>query len=336
MDGHSGIENKQVNKATSGHFQLILSGLKQSSREFTFILHATSNTCYTAGLQPQDFLQRIGLSHFSGECQFYRDSCFYREIATVRRGPSGLIDQHQVQSVHRGFEKLANNFNHLYELFREQRRILQDIGLDRGSESLFGAPAELEISETDIPPWVEGIKPRQLVALEEKFEETREEINALSGYLPLVYAKGPTLTDAVLKALRLFGLEAESTKSGFTIDIFANTPDGSKLGFEVTGTKGPIRKANKHLTQVLEFERIKEHGEKTVLVANTFNDTPTREREQGDDFTSDVVDFLSPYPILLMTGWDLYRLVCDVLEEKKDDEAVVELLLSKSGVFEYE
>jgi hypothetical protein len=43
---------------------------------------------------------------------------------------------------------------------------------------------------------------------------------------------------------------------------------------------------------------------------------------------------MAAFPVLLMTGLDLYRLVDDVLEGRADKEAVVDLLYTRRGLFE--
>ncbi len=135
-----------------------------------------------------------------------------------------------------------------------------------------------------------------------------------------------------IKALQFFGLDTEPAPKGFTADIFAHTTDGSrKFGFEVTGIAGSIKKDSKKLTQLLEFERIKEHGEKTILVANTHNAIPITERKGLEDFTPPVLDFLGRHPILLMTGWELYCMVRDVLENSLTREKAIQTLYTVNG-----
>ncbi len=91
-DGHSGIENRQVNVGGSGSFQLILSYLRQGNGHGEFVIHATSNSFYFGGatLQPLDFLANIGFTKYSGQCQFHGDRCFYRSIAILKKGERGF------------------------------------------------------------------------------------------------------------------------------------------------------------------------------------------------------------------------------------------------------
>jgi hypothetical protein len=336
-DGHSGIENRQVNQGGSGNFQLILSYLKQGDGRGEFVIHATSNTSYSSGLQPLEFLQLIGFYPYSGSCPFHRNNCYYRAIATLRKDTRGFDHHQQVQLIHAGFTAFTNKIGELFELRQRENTILQQVGLDPAHRYVFGKPLEIEITESDIPLWVNEVKFSHLIELEKQRDTILGEIKRLNSFLPLLYGTGDSLEETVVKTLQLFGLEAERTQKGFTADILAQTSDGKmKFGFEVTGTSDSIKKQSKKLTQVLEFERIKENNEKTVLVATTHNSTPISERKGLEDFTQPVLDFLGRHPILLMTGWDLYRLVRDVLDDSRGKEQILNVLYTTNGKFEYE
>jgi len=336
-DGHSGIENREVNKGGSGGFQLILAYLKQGTGQAEFVIHATSNFSYHYGLHPLEFLAEIGFSHYLGECPFYHDRCYYGVIATLERDIHGSENFHQVQRIHDNFQKFAKRIGELFELRQQEGQILREIGIKQRGKSLFGPPVEIQIAEKDVPLWVEEVKFPQLRELERKKATLQEEIDKLSAFLPLLYGTGDLLEEAVIKALQFLGLNAERAPKGFTADILAQTPNGSlSFGFEVTGISGPIKKDSNKLTQLLEFERVKEHGEKTVLVANTYNKTPISERKNLEHFTPQVLDFFSRHPILLMTGWDLYCMVQDVLDDSRSREENLEMLFTKTGRLDYD
>ena len=337
MDGHSGIENNEVNKGSSGNFQLVLSYLKESSGRGYFIIHATSNVVYGPRPKPLEFLQQIGFTHFSGECKFHHDECFYRHFAEIEYNEMGFSDTRQNMYIHSAFEKFAKEgISKLYELQRQQHDLLGEIRASGGEIGLFGAPVKIKPQPSDIPVWVNTAKFMRLRELEGHRDGMCKEIEDLEGYLPLIYADGKILEDAVIKSLRLLGMKAEPTAQGFTADILAETKGGSKkFGFEVTGTTEAIKKDSKKLTQLLEFERIKEQNEKTILVANTFKNLPISERKGKENFTQQVIDFLGRFPILLMTGWDLYRIVSDILEAKKPADHFAERIYNETGVFKF-
>ncbi len=338
MDGHSGIENRQVNQAKSGQFQLILAYLKHSSGLGSLVIHATSNVFYSYGRQrPLEFLHSLGLQHFRGECQFHRDRCFWHEMATLRREIAGFENEREVERIHRAFTAFSSKVAELFTLRQRQDEILQEIGMQSGGLPIFNVPVELRIDAGEAPSWVHQIKFPRLMELEKQRVGLDSEITDLSSFLPLVYSTGEPLVAAVLKAVRFLGLSGVKTEPGFTADILAQSADGAlRFGIEVTGTNGPIKKDSNKLTQLMEFERIKEHSEKTILVANTYNTKPIAERGQLENFTQPVVDFLSRHPILLMTGWDLYRMVADVLAGTKSKDEMIRLLYEKEGVLTYQ
>lgn len=335
-DGHSGTENRQINQGRSGNFQLVLSFLKQGNGSGEFVIHATNNS-YGSQLHPLEFLKQIGFYSYSGNCPFHGNNCHYRLMATLRKDQNGIEHHHQVHQVHEGFRNFTNRIGELFELRQRDISIIQQVGLSPSNRYVFSEPLQIEITEADIPLWVTEVKFARLIELEKQRDEILKEIKELNSFLPLVYGTGDLLEEAVIKALQLFGLEAMHTPKGFTADILAQTPNGEmRFGFEVTGLTDAIKKQSKKLTQVLEFERIKENNEKTILVATTHNLTPISQRQGLEDFTQPVLDFLSRHPILLMTGWDLYRLVRDMLDNSRDKKQLLNALYSTNGQFEYD
>lgn len=336
-DGHTGIENRQVNQGGSGSFQLTLSYLKQGTGEGEFVIHATSTTYNLAGGMPAaDFLMGIGFAYYRGNCPFHRDRCFYRGIASLGRDAYGFENFDHTQQVHKAFQAFAGKVDELFQLQRQQDSILREVGIDSSVKIIFGPPQEIIIKDTDIPLWVDDVKFPSLRELDVQKAAIQKEIDALNRFLPLLYGTGEVLENAVIEALRFMGLRAQEAPKSFTADIFAETQDGSrKFGLEVTGVDGSIVKRSVKLTQVLEFERIKEHQEKTILIANTHNAKPIPKREGLEDFTQPVVDFLSHHPILLMTSLDLYRMVGDILASIRPKEELVEMLYNAFGRLRY-
>ncbi len=122
-DGHSGIENTQVNQGGSGDFHLILSSLKQANGQIALVIHATSNSLYFSGLQPREFLTEIGFTHFSGRCPFYHDNCFYKVFATVQRNnfDDGWEYHDQIDLLHAAFERFAGKIDELFRLRQQEK-----------------------------------------------------------------------------------------------------------------------------------------------------------------------------------------------------------------------
>lgn len=335
-DGHTGLENGKVNEAGSGNYNMVLSYLKQSTGAAEFVMYATSNTFYSFGLQPTEFLSRIGFRQYTGQCPFFHDNCFYSVLASVQRSSYGMEHFSQVQSIHDSFKRFAGNIGKLFQLCQEEENILRDVRLHSSSKVLFGEPIQLEIKEDDIPLWIEEVKFPKLLELERQKKTLQIQIEELNQFLPLLYGSGDLLETAVLQSLKFLGLEAEKTEKGFTADIRARSSDGTKMfGLEVTGISGQVKKDSPKLTQLMEFERLKEHDEKTILVANTHNKTPISQRKDLEDFTPQVVSFLERNPILIITGWDLYCMLRDVMSGSRTKEELIELLFVSNGRLKY-
>ena len=115
MDGHRALENKKVNEASAGHFNLVLSILIDNDDTATFVIHATSNFGIGSSFGPLEFLQRIGYRHFNGDCQFHHARCFWLPLAQVEREP--FIGNRQVESAHGLFKEHSQQLPGLYEHF---------------------------------------------------------------------------------------------------------------------------------------------------------------------------------------------------------------------------
>ena len=334
MNGHSGVSNEQVNEAAVGNFSFVLTFLNDTRGGGHFVMHATSNLLYGAGLHPLEFLKRIGLTHFRGQCPFHYDGCHFGSIA--RKEPSsGMPDIWGTQQIHEGFKRFCSRIDELYNVVRKEAEILSDIAFQAELPRVFGNPGVLEIDETAIPAWVEEHKFEKLCHLEVELREKHTAVNELRELLPLLYGTGDELENAVIAGLRVLSIQGRQTERGFTADILASTEDQSRnFAFEVTGIAGQVKKDSNKPTQVLQFEMQKENDEKTILLASTYNKTPIAERP-AENFTPQVVDFLGKFPILLMTGLDLYRMVIDVFDGKKQPNVLAELLHASTGLLKY-
>lgn len=335
-DGHTGLSNSQVNEGGLGNFKLVLTSLKQGSGKSELVMHVTSNTSSFSGLEPYQFLSGIGLKEYMGQCQVLPHRCFYHVVAVLPDGYYPMEHIQQVQIVHATFKDFAEKIGQLYQLYQQEASILRVLGLKPTQQTLFGQPMQIEVKETDVPLWVNDVKLPQLRTLEEQKDALQKQIDDLNQFLPLLYGSGYPLEVAVIHTLQFLGLDAEKTEKSFTIDVRAQTHDGTKkFGLEVTGLGGQVKKDNPKLTQLMQFDLIKEHDEKTILVANTHNKTPISQRMGLEDFTPQVLNFLSVHPILLLTGWDLYCIVRDVLAGAKTKEELVEMLYTTDGRLKY-
>jgi hypothetical protein len=335
-NGHIGTYNEIAEQRTTKYFRLVLSWLKLADGHIEYVIHIVINKTQGFYVQPSLFLAEIGVQRFQGCPIAQNDDCFYAVYAKAHlllANPKWFV---QGQNMLDRFLAFAEQIDKLFELRQEEERILQTIGVKSSGKFVIGPPTELKEGITDIPSWVNEVKYARLRQLEAQRTDMQKEIDHLSQILPLIYATDTPLEEAVVYVLRFLGLHAELTEPGFTTDVRAWTQDGTrKFGIEVTGINGMIKKNSRKLTQVMEFEQIKEDDEKTVLLANTHNTTPISHRKDLEDFTQPVLDFLGRHPILLMTGWDLYRIVGDVINGTRTREEIVDILYTTNGRWEY-
>lgn len=336
MDGHTGISNESKRKVETDFFSLVLAFLKDAQDNAFFILHIKSKKLYSYGLQPIQFLQDIGMTKFKGNCKFHQYDCYYHVIAHLEAKEGEYPDLKQIDAIYNGFHSFAKKIDHLFTLCREEKLILEEIFHTKGPTYKFDSIAEINTQSSIIPPWVDEYIPEKMLDLEERRKEIEVQINEIQAFLPLLYGTGDILEDATLKALKYLGLEAYKTEPGFTVDILTTNKDIRRgLGIEVTGINGPIKKDNRKLIQIIDFERIKENNEKSILIANTHNNIPISDREALDNFSGPCVEFLAGYDILLMTSYQLFRMVLDVMEERKTTVEVLSILLEERGVLIY-
>jgi len=179
----------------------------------------------------------MGFDRYEGQCPFIHDNvCFYRVIAVTHNlygRPEYFVGNRNVKEA---FLTFGKELDRLFELRVEEETVLQKIGIKSSGKFVFGQPAEIKIEEGDIPLWVDEVKFPRLQKLELQKAEIQREIDQLTQFLPLLYSTGNPLEEAVIRALKSFGLEAERTQKAATVDILAQTPDSSrKFGIEVTG-----------------------------------------------------------------------------------------------------
>jgi len=327
--GHSGLDNKSIKEISSGGFNCVLSLLKIVSGGRQFVAHIHSSVQYGGGLQPHEFLSGIGLKRFSGECPFHRRECYFR----ILYEPAAGVTIQDSMPLHNQFETFITNLEKLYRVKKEEKVLVQGIDQALNYPHLFGAPIDVTPTGSVVPDWVNEHKFERLRELEASHTELVEEIEDLNMFLPLLYGTGDPLEDAVVHALRYLGMEAERTDPGFTIDVLSSNSDKSiNLGVEVTGINDAIKKKSPKLSQAYRFEQIKENNEKIIILANTFNDLPIEERSTKVSFTKEVLEILKGQSVLLMTGWDLYRLVGTVMAKSKSSDDVINTLYKTEGV----
>jgi len=254
----------------------------------------------------------------------------YKPIYRVKR----VFDNfRETEFVHSEFNKFAENIDTIIEQIREVDRKLLSLKFAFPWTSSYISPPVLDLSGKD-PSWLDKYKPKRLIEVEKHIEDLITEKKDLGTYLLLLYASGDLLENVAKKTLESFGLAVEKTQKGATIDLIAYTKDKSKIfGIEVTGTAHGIKKDNPKLTQIMTFDMQKENEEKPILLANTYKDLDPEERKNKEHFTKQVVEYLEPHGILLMTTFDLYNLWLQMYEGKLSKEEIIEKLYTQKGIF---
>jgi hypothetical protein len=333
-DGHTGLKSVQVARRDTPNFALVLVQRERAGQGVDFIIHATP---VGEADRRDKFLDWLGFTIFQAQCQFNNDDrqwCLWRNIALVR--PDTYVGLERFYRMRHAFNEFANRIDELYDLRERFEEILSALTVTAGPVPFFRpTPVDISADPDAIPAWADELKPTELKKLEsEKFDLERS-IDRERTFLLLVSGTGTPLENAVLVSLRFLDLKAEMTSKGANIDIEAYNPDKpQRFGIEVTGLNDAVKKKNIKLTQLVQFEQTKDDpNQKGMLVANTFCQTPVSER--SENFTSDVVRFLKPHPVLLMTGFDLYRLIQQVKAGEKKAEDVVAMLYETSGVYEH-
>lgn len=333
-DGHSGSRFDLLDTIDLQDFDLRLALLHQVDGSARFVVHIHPRTYNRGGLSPADFLYSLGLHHESRGCPFFEDGCLYDDGTLVRQLPAGANYANETEGVKLWFRRLADQLPLLYVVRMREEDLLKAIGRPLPTRYDFPSDVEIRYVEDDEPLWVDeaafGIMRQAKASLRAAAAEW-DRWNILNR---LLYGTGMSLEEAVVHALHLLGLRADRTEPSATIDVYAETLNRQHtFGIEVTGINGAVKKDSKKLTQLSEFDRIKDGDEKPMLIAATFNDRPVDQRRH-DDFTPQVVDYFSGRNVLLMTGLDLFRLCGKVADGEITAERSVGQLALQQGRFD--
>ena len=333
--GHTGLDSKEIKRHRSRYFDIVLSQLQLPNKGDVFIIHVST----IAHTMPPNFIEFLSWLHFEpfhAPCKFEPNHlCYWHQLAITKPGISHYTSAERFTWMVSGFTTFASKLDNLYSLREQFNGILHDIDEQCGPLPIFNDPVDISADPGELPSWVDEIKTAEMRDLETQHKALAADISKANTRLQLACATDDVLVKAVVSALHDLDLHAEQTEKSANLDVQAWTKtDDRKFGMEVTGLNQAIKKASKKLIQILEFEQNKSPEEKGIIIANTHNQTQVSQRPE-ENFTVDAIKFLSPHPILLMTGYDLYRLLEDVRTGKKTATDVVDLLYTTDGVFQY-
>ena len=140
------------------------------------------------------------------------------------------------------------------------------------------------------------------------------------------------LVDAVHSVLRDLGLQVTKASEYPSIDRIVKVP-GSRMSFgmQVIGSKVEVRGDNSKFNQALQFEREKENGGKTIIIANTHHSVSLAEREKLEDFSRDALMRMEPIKVIGLNTFTLYKIWALCKYKGKDVKEILQLLFNHPG-----
>jgi hypothetical protein len=176
---------------------------------------------------------------------------------------------------------------------------------------------------------------------EEQDEESPEKQNEASGEKEdeldtvkyILWGKNELmLVDAVHSVLRDLGLQVTKTPKYPSIDRIIKVP-GSHMSFamQVIGSEGEVSGENSKFNQALQFEREKENGEKTLIIANANHTISLAERDKRADFSNDALMRMEPTKVVSLNTFTLYKVWALCKYRGKDVKDILKLLFNHPG-----
>jgi len=140
------------------------------------------------------------------------------------------------------------------------------------------------------------------------------------------------LVDAVHSVLRDLGLQVTKMPKYPTIDRIVRIP-GSQMtfGMQIIGSEREVSGDNSKLNQALQFEREKENGEKTIIIANSHCTISLTEREKLEDFSKEALRRMGPTKVVGLNTFTLYKVWALCKYKGKDVKDILKLLFNHPG-----
>lgn len=327
-DGHSGIENRVLKTDHVEGFKLSLNYLTETDGASYFVIHASTNIIMVSpGLSPNKFLEILGFEKSNVHCTEHGEDCYYQYVYEV---PTDGHDYRYNEFCHNEYKRLVENFRTIYDTCKNLFNLMGKHAKLFTLTEAFRQPKMLDISG-DVPAWVDDFKVQEHKDIEKGIKENTAKDSHFKRVEYCLCGKGEELVDSIQITLESLGLKVTRTKKGSTIDLILEVPDTEMIfGFEITGTNEPIKKNSNKLTQALTFEQRKKGKEKTIILANTFNDKPIKERG-SENFTPEAVDFMKRNLITGLTTFDLYKIWKACKYESKDIKEIMKIIFEHPG-----
>ncbi len=197
--------------------------------------------------------------------------------------------------------------------------------------------AQRRIPVGDAPDWIRGCLVKKALDLNRQIEELSEEQSRYEKLAYVLYGTGHELEESVALLLEEFGLDVVRQPPGSNIDLTAtHTALGIGFAFEVTGTKGIVRKDSNKIAQAWQYINDRagtpQVNDRLVIVANTQYHLDPKDRKK-ESYSQNVAELLGSNEVLLVTTLQLYEQWKLVHEGKKPKEDIVKELHDNYGLY---
>ena len=199
----------------------------------------------------------------------------------------------------------------------------------------------LKPSTTKHPAWRAQVTIPGMSAVEESIRDLQNQIGGLNKQLERLESEktrldrfrdlvspsgtGDYLESLVKDVLGELGIKLSKTAQGFPVDLL-----GSGFAVEVTGLSKGITVRSEKFNQTLRFLEEHHHGEKVVVIANTYKNMEPR-RRPPQHFSKEILGILKARGICLLTTTRLHRLWASVSKGDLSKEDVAKLLKDTNG-----
>jgi hypothetical protein len=117
------------------------------------------------------------------------------------------------------------------------------------------------------------------------------------------------LIDAVQSMLRELGFKVSTGIQYGSVDRIVKIPETQKaFGVEILMSEKEVAGSHPKINRALQFEKQKEENEKTLIIGSTHIRRPLSERDQVNNVSPEVVDFLARHSIVFIPAFHLYQL----------------------------
>jgi hypothetical protein len=117
------------------------------------------------------------------------------------------------------------------------------------------------------------------------------------------------LIDAVHSVFKELGFKVSTGIHYGSVDRIVKIPDTQKsFGVEILMSEMEVAGSHPKINRALQFEKEKKEGEKTLIIGSTHIHRPLSERDQVNNVSPEMIDFLARHSIVFIPAYQLYQL----------------------------